>query len=534
VRLVNSVLILAVGASLGGILASAPSIGRQALENSAILAAGAVALALPLGTLLAVLLARYDIALRRAALAAVAALLFVPLYVQLAAWDAAFGKLGWFSLAYGSMAEPLLAGLRGAIVVHGLAAAPWVALIVGAGLMQIDPAQEEAALLCGPPRFVLWRVTLPQAAPFLIAAAIWTAAGTTAEMTVTNIYLVNPRDWTYTERFYMAYASSDVQRAVVGVLPALEALALVIVAVLWTIVQITSRRRRVRASRSVTFRAGRWRTALSAVAWSVVIGLLGVPVASLIAKAGFVVRQVEGQRVAGWSALACLQEIAAVPAHFGREIAATLEVATAAALMSLLVGTVLAWQARHSRRWPWIMLAVVALGLAIPGPLIGAGLIQLFNHDLPPQLPVGDGTYKSWLLVLYDQTPLAPVVAQAIKAMPLVTMFLAYSFASLSDDVLEAAALDGLPPRMVLWRLALPLRRRALAAALIAALAVAAGDLAWAHLVTPPGLDLLQRRVFGLVHAGVEEQVAAISLVVVAAYSLAAAIILRLARPSDR
>jgi ABC-type Fe3+ transport system permease subunit len=476
------------------------------------------------------LLARYDIAGRRAALATVAALLFVPLYVQLAGWDAAFGKLGWFSLVYGSMAEPLLAGLRGAIIVHGLAAAPWVALIVGAGLMQIDPSQEEAALLCGPPRFVLWRVTLPQVAPFLVAAAIWTAAGTTAEMTVTNIYLVNPRDWTYTERFYMAYASSDVQRAVVGVLPALAALGVVVVAVLWTVMQITGRRRLARASRPVTFPAGRWRAVLSAVVWSVVIGLLGMPVASLIAKAGFVVRHVDGSRVAGWSALACLREVAAVPAHFGREIAATLEVATAAALVSLVVGAVLAWRARRSRRWSAFVLAVVALGLAIPGPLVGAALIQVFNHDLPPQIPLGDGTYKSWLLVLYDQTPLAPVVAQAIKALPLVTMFLAYSFASLSDDVLEAAALDGLSSRAVLWRMALPLRWRALAAAGIAALAVAAGDLAWAHLVTPPGLDLLQRRVFGLVHAGVEEQVAAISLVVMAAYAFAAVIVLRLVR----
>jgi iron(III) transport system permease protein len=498
--------------------------------NSAMLAAGAVAIALPLGTLLAVLLTRYDIAWRRAALAAVAALLFVPLYVQLAGWDAAFGKLGWFSILYGSLAEPLLAGMRGAIVVHGLAAAPWVVLIVGAGLVQIDPAQEEAALLCGPPTFVLWRVTLPQAAPFLVGAAIWAAAGTTAEMTVTNIYLVNPREWTYTERFYMAYASSDLQRAMVGVLPALVALGIVAAAVLWTVVQITGRRRLARASRPVTFRAGRWRTVQSVVVWSVVIGLLGMPIVSLIAKAGFVVRQIDGQRVAGWSAIGCLGEVAAVPAHFGREIAATLEVAATAALVALVIGAGLAWRARRSRRWSAFMLAVVALGLAIPGPLVGAGLIQLLNHDVPPQIPLGDGTSKAWLLVLYDQTPLAPVVAQAIKALPLVTMFLAYSFASLSDDVLEAASLDGLPPRAVLWRVALPLRWRALVAAGIAALAVAAGDLAWAHLVTPPGLDLLQRRVFGLVHAGVEEQVAAISLVVIAAYIIAAVIALRLAR----
>ena len=63
--------------------------------------------------------------------------------------------------------------MRGAIFVHGIAAVPWVALIVGIGLTQVDPAQEEAALLVLPPRGVLWRITLPQALPFVVAAAIW-------------------------------------------------------------------------------------------------------------------------------------------------------------------------------------------------------------------------------------------------------------------------------------------------------------------------------------------------------------------------
>ena len=85
-------------------------------------------------------------------------------------------------------------------------------------------------------------------------------------------------------------------------------------------------------------------------------------------------------------------------------------------------------------------------------------------------------------------------------------------------------------PWQVLWRIALPQRWPALVAAWLAAFAVAAGDLAWAHLVTPPGIDLIQRRVFGLVHSGVEEQVAAISLVNVIAYALLAGLILWLLR----
>src|SRR5207249_2645634 len=141
---------------------------------------------------------------------------------------------------------------------------------------------------------------------------------------------------------------------------------------------------------------------------------------------------------------------------------------------------------------------------------------------------------KSWLLTLYDNTPIAPVIAQAIRAFPLTIMVLWHSFATLNEDVLAAAALNGCSPWRVFWRIALPLRWPAIAAAWIMAFAIAAGDLAWCHLVTPPGLDLLSRRIFGLVHSGVEEQVAAISLVIVTSYAVLACITMWLMNRQQR
>ena len=87
----------------------------NAMVNSAVLALGALAIALPIGTLLAILLLRFDLPGSRIAAAAVGVLLFLPLYVQLAGWDAALGKLGWYSLSHGGLAEPFLEGMRGAI-----------------------------------------------------------------------------------------------------------------------------------------------------------------------------------------------------------------------------------------------------------------------------------------------------------------------------------------------------------------------------------------------------------------------------------
>lgn len=502
----------------------------MSLINSAVLAAGAVAIALPIGALLAILLARYDLPGRRLAAACLGVLLFLPLYVQLSGWDAALGKLGWFSLAYGSMAEPFLSGMRGAIFVHGMAAVPWAALLVGIGLLQVDPAQEEAALLVAPPRMVLWRITLPQTVPFILAAAVWVTVSTTSEMTVTNIYLINPGEWTYTERFYMRIASGDPTNAAIAVLPGVLGLAVILGFSLWMVSRLVNRRVMTTTSQSLAFSAGGWRTAATALMWLVVIVLLGVPIASLVSKAGFVVLHGGEERIRSWSAAACLGEVAAVPQRFAGEFRGTIMVAMSAATVALLLAGVLAWRAR---RGPWAAapaIAIAVLGLTIPGPLVGAALIQLFNHDLPPAISLPDGTSKSWLLLLYDNTPLAPIVAQAIRALPLAIMLLWHSFATLSDDVLAAAALDGLSPRRVFWKIAVPQRWRPILATWIAAFAVAAGDLAWAHLVTPPGLDLLSRRVFGLVHSGVEEQVAAISLIVIFAYAALATVVLLLWR----
>src|SRR5439155_11161251 len=105
-----------------------------------------------------------------------------------------------------------------------------------------------------------------------------------------------------------------------------------------------------------------------------------------------------------------------------------------------------------------------------------------------------------------------------------------HSFVTLDRDVLAAAALDGLTPPQVFRKIAWRQRRPTIFAAWLIALAIAAGDLAWAHLVTPPGLDLLQRRGFGLVHSGVEEQVAAISLLNIIVYAVLATSVLRLLR----
>jgi iron(III) transport system permease protein len=399
-----------------------------------------------------------------------------------------------------------------------VAAIPWVALIIGIGLLEIDPAQEEAALLVAAPRVVLWRITLPQSLPFIATAALWTIIGTIAEMTVTNIYLINPSEWTLTERFYMSWSLNLSPISRLDLILAIVGLSLAAAAGFWLVSR--SIRNVTESARPLIPRLDASGSLVATVClWSVLGALLAIPIANLISKAGFVVIHNGPERVASWSAGKCIAEVAAAPSRYGREICGTLATAVSAASLAVCVAAVFAWPARRGGRQAIPTLVATVVAISVPGPLVGIALIGLFNHDIPPRISLAGGDAKSWLLALYDNTPLVPIIAQAIRALPLTIMVLCRSFATLNGDVLAAAALDGLSPWRVFWKIAVPQRWPAIAAAWIMAFAIAAGDLAWCHLVTPPGLDLLSRRIFGLVHSGVEEQVAAISLVIVMSYA---------------
>ena len=75
------------------------------VENTLLLIGGTLALSLPVGTLLAVLLFRTDAPGRRTVLVLLGIMLVVPLYLQAAAWEAGFGPSGWFTALAGNPYE---------------------------------------------------------------------------------------------------------------------------------------------------------------------------------------------------------------------------------------------------------------------------------------------------------------------------------------------------------------------------------------------------------------------------------------------
>jgi iron(III) transport system permease protein len=481
------------------------------LRNTLLLSAATCAISLPMGTVLAWLLVRTDLPGRKAALVLFGVMLFVPLYLQAAAWQAGFGVQGWLTATYDA---PLwLEGWTGAIWIHAMAALPWVVLIVGAGFWLVEPELEEQALLDGSPWQVFRHVTVPGALAAVGVAALWVIIVTGGEMTVTDLFVVR----TYAEEVYTRAEVVQPDDPPLGLAHGVILTTWLVLAGLLLVARLLPRDRPVTAGRRLVFslRRGRWPVAL-VVALSLLL-VVGVPLASLAYKAGIVVTQVDTVRLRTWSLGKCLQMIASGPVEYAREFRWSLVIGGLAAIAATAVAVVLAWAARRGRLSAVVVLVVVALSLAVPGPIVGLAVIRLLNRpELPP------------LVWLYYQSILAPWLALTLRASGAATLVMWHALATVPQEMLDCAAVDGAGPAARLGRIALPCRLWALALAWLVALAIALGDLAASILVLPPGIDTLSRHIFGLLHYGVEDRVAGICLAQVLLFSAVAAVVVYL------
>ncbi|MEM6798775.1 MAG: hypothetical protein AAF589_04605 [Planctomycetota bacterium] len=508
-RNLQSVVAAIVAALLGaGMLIGAGERVRGLLVASSMVVGGSLLVAMPPGVVLGFLLAKTHALGRRWAAWLLVALAFLPLYLHAAAWQAALGQLGWWTqgTAGSGPVDPLLSGVAGVAWVHGLAAAPWVALITAAALMAVDRSQEEAALLDAAPLTVLARLTLRHVTAGAGVAALWVAVTVAAEMTVTDLLRVR----TFAEEIYTQAASglfdrgSDTPSTLAplglasGVLLLATGAAMAIRAVGgWLVAgEGDGGQRRWRLPGSAAL--------MTLLLWLPMVLLVAVPIANLAFQAGVTVERTDEGWLRGWSAWRLASAVTSAPWQHRRDLWLTAQLGVAVATTATIIGGAVAWRLRGARRTPWLAASLLALCLVIPGPLLGVLTIRLLNHPWDSPL--------AWLTWLYDHTLLAPWLVQTIRAAPIATLVLWPAWSSISPATLAAARSDGASRLNVIARVAAPLRWRSLATAWLAALAVSIAELPATLLVLPPGPSTLTVRVFSLLHYGVDGRVAGIGL----------------------
>lgn len=466
-----------------------------AIVNTVLVSVISVLIAVPIGTGLSCLLLRTNVFGRRFAWIAVISQLAVPLYVFAGGWSAGFGVQGWLTALIPGMASWMLHASNGSIVavgvIHGLAAIPWVCLIVSLGVVWTHRGQEEVALLEGGERQLLRLVLLPRLRPWITAAAIWCLVPVMTEMVVTNLYQVA----TVPEQIYL-----DASRGSIGTWTYIAAIG-----VCWLPLALVGGTLLFRSRawhRSIQtvnyFRAPvvdlRWQRVLFSVGtWIVVCLLVASPLANVIVKAGwqpFVDKS--GLTRYGWSLSRLVTTAFESVTLFTAEFYWSAVLALLATSCAFLLAIALHCSSRG--RWQRRVVSCLALLLiAVPGPLAGMLIITSLNRS-------------GWLGILYDRTLLAPVLAQQFRLFPLAWLLTITISSLIPTKTWQQAALDGMGPVGRLRSVVLPVTWRHWATGCLLLMALSIGELSCSILVLPPGVTTLSMRLFEMLHFGMRHQ----------------------------
>ena len=481
---------------------------RAVFARTVMLGICASLIAIPLGGLIAWVCSAEG-TISRILMVASLALLLVPMFIHVSGWDAAFGKLGWLTSSSGQVLVPLVSGWTAASWIHGLAAAPQVALILLIGLQMGDRSYEEQALLETSSTSVFWNITFPRIAPLLILCVVWNIVFCAREIAVTDLYQIG----TLAEQIYLGYSlginsvggnwsadqlaqagniNSRLTVAIVGWLSAVSLFLFTKMTALEFYGDQVSARENSNCG---------WKQNLIGVL--ILILLVGVPIGNVLLRASFYVLPIAGVPTQGYSINQVFNAITRSALDYQNEFAWSFLIALCSATLILAMATVFGFAARKSRGAQIVLAVAMAIACALPGPTIGTLIAGLFSN-------LENGTLIHWI---YNYTIAGPVLANFIFCWPLGTLIVWFVFRKVPEDSLDAANVDGAGWLTRLSRFGLAENRAALIGCWFVTFALSFGELSASQIVRPAGMDTVPRKMLGDLHAGVNEMTAGITIV---------------------
>jgi iron(III) transport system permease protein len=465
--------------------------------NTVLLVAGTIAVALPLGIALAILLFRTSFHFRSCGVFVLMIALFLPIPVVVSSWQATLGAQGVLPLLADAEGRPWASGMPAAIWIHGLAATPWVAITVGIGLTWVEPELEDEAAQVVGPWCVLLMVTLPRARANILGAALFVVMQTAAETSVTEMMLVP----TLAEEMRTQFATSDsgLGRTLVLALPSLLlawGLALVVVAYLESALPPLMMSAREHGNCEISPKTGR-----SLVAF-LMIGLLLAPMGSLVWKLGLT------GYPSTWHLDVARSFLTTETRLLGGELVASLlttAITGTAVAIAALIGC---WLARERPWLRWLLISVVLWLWVLPGPAVGMALKQVIAF-----LP--EGPWKS--LLYFGPSPAPLMWAQGLRALPVAVVFLWPILRMIPRELLEEARLGGAGPLSELLHVVLPMTWRALFVTATASTALCLCEVGASARVETPGWQSFAKTLLDHMHTGVDNNVAALCLMMLGA-----------------
>jgi iron(III) transport system permease protein len=451
---------------------------RNLLLTSMLLGTGTSLLASIVGVPLGLLFARADIPAKRICRLLLIIPLIVPPYILALAWIYLGGSAGIVAQIAGrDIFSEWTYSLAGAVIVLGLSYYPLIMLATEAAARSVDGRLEESALMAAPPRRVIWKITLPLIAPGIAAATLVVFVLAISEFSVPALLRVR----VYTTEVFTAFSAFyDFGAAVSLTIP------LIIVTLLAGIMMkaIIGERlivTRQSVHRGVRLLPGLWRAPVFIAIALVLIFSVALPVAVLVVEAGSAKR------------------IASTISDSTQSIAGSLILTFLAATLAVALATLLGyWRARTDGRWQGIAdLSFITL-FAVPGTVIGVGLIGLWNRS-------------GWPETIYS-SPLIIVIAYLARFVPVAAMIIATSVRQVPVSFEEAAEIGGASWPRIITRIVLPQILNGIGVAWIVVFIFAFGEIAATVLVAPPGESTLPIRIYTIIANTSSSRVAALAL----------------------
>lgn len=466
----------------------------------------AFGIALPLGILTAWVCMGRGLISNLVLLGTVASL-FIPMFIHVSAWDAAFGKLGWLTSAQGQILVPLIPGWWAASWIHGIAASSQVAVIFLVGLSFGGRIFEEQALLDTSPFRVFWSVTVVRLWPLGFLAFLWVVVSCAREIAVTDLYQIG----TLAEQIYLGYSlgggstASEVLGGGIGgvsyglTLSLLAVLAAFSMVLFFAMTQVEYESGAFRTVRVKDSGSGRTLVGLGLIAVTFLI-----PIGNVVLRACFYVRPVDGVPTQGYSIVQLFSAIRRACFDYQDEFIWSAIIALTSASMILLAAT---WISAVGRKSGWVQVlfaCTLAISFALPGPLLGMSIASVMGFL--------DGRWFVWL---FNYTIFAPVLANFIFCWPLGALVTWFVFGKIPEDALESVRVEGAGKLTSYLSLGIRANWLPLLGCWLITFACCFGELSASQIVRPAGIDTVPRKMLGDLHAGVNELTAGITIVTV-------------------
>jgi iron(III) transport system permease protein len=437
------------------------------------------------GVVLGVLLGKTDLPLRGSLTLLFTVPLLLPPYVLAVAWFSILSRTGLLGAVLPDSWSQKISleffGLPGCAFVLATAFTPLAMLLTIAFIRTVNPRLEYAARLVSGWPNILLRITLPLMMPAISFAAVLIFLLSIGEISV-PMYLRFPVYPVETLTQFAAFY--DFRAANVAASP-LFLLTLIILGLQTGLhKRVLQLGRRTPSDEMDPIALGRWRGPALVLLLALAAVLVVLPIGALVAQSH------------------SFETYGAAFARAGESVLRSVAFAAIAATLLTVFGFF--WGYLAERRtlsiW-WVNEWLALLLLALPGSVIGIGLIGLWNHPATNVIYASPAILILGYLAQYALLPMRTVSA---------------SIAAVPRSLEEAAWLSGAGWLATLWHIVAPLAGRGLLAAWLVSYVFCVRDVAISIVVYPPGYDTLPVRILTLMANGAPRLIAALCIILMA------------------